>query len=66
MKLVVNGTERTAEAGLPLSDWVASLGLDPARVAVEYNGALLDIEAWPHTTLSEGDRLEIVHFVGGG
>jgi sulfur carrier protein len=40
--------------------------MKPDRVAVELNRAIVPHEKWAETSLSEGDRLEIVHFVGGG
>jgi sulfur carrier protein len=43
-----------------------SLGMKPDRVAVELNRELIQRERWAETKLSTGDKLEIVHFVGGG
>jgi thiamine biosynthesis protein ThiS len=45
---------------------VDDLSLAPARIAVELNGEVVRRNKWPETVLSEGDRLEVVHFVGGG
>ncbi len=69
LRLVVNGTEKTVEAierGAPLTAFVATLGFRPDRVAVECNGEIVPRAEWPVTALVEGDRLEVVHFVGGG
>lgn len=43
-----------------------ALALKQDRIAVEQNGAIVPRSAWPQTQVHEGDRLEIVHFVGGG
>jgi thiamine biosynthesis protein ThiS len=66
MRIVVNGQEREAEASLTLAALLEQLGSRPDRVAVELNRAIVPRERWPQTQLQEGDRLEIVHFVGGG
>ena len=49
-----------------LDDLVRDLSLDPARIAIELNQHVVRRDKWPQTTLREGDRIEIVHFVGGG
>ena len=65
-----NGTPPTGSGpnGTPpkLADFIASLGLAGDRVAVEQNGQIVPRANWPTTSVSEGDRFEIVHFVGGG
>ena len=66
MKLIINGEEREFGALPALSDLIGQLGLKPDRVAVELNRDLISRDRWTKTPLSEGDRLEIVHFVGGG
>ena len=66
MKLIINGEEREFGALTALSDLIGQLGLKPDRVAVELNRDLISRDHWTKTPLSEGDRLEIVHFVGGG
>jgi len=65
MNLIINGQPRESAAPT-LSDLLAELGLDPSRVAVEYNHDALPREAFDTTLLNENDRLEIVQFVGGG
>jgi thiamine biosynthesis protein ThiS len=69
LTLLVNGQSRVFTS-LPdspsLADLVRELGLKSDRVAVEHNGEIAVKSVWQETTLSEGDRLEIVHFVGGG
>jgi thiamine biosynthesis protein ThiS len=45
---------------------VAALGLNPRKVAVERNLAIVPRSAYGSTPLADGDRIEIVHFIGGG
>lgn len=66
MKLRINGEDREFNAPLSLSLLVEQLGMKTDRVAVELNREIVARERWADTNLSEGDRLEIVHFVGGG
>jgi sulfur carrier protein len=66
MKLVINGEEKSFADGLSLSALVEKLGMKPDRVAVELNRDIVSRDRWPSTLLHESDRLEIVHFVGGG
>ncbi len=65
MKLIVNGEERDFEAST-LSSLIEKLGMKSDRVAVELNRNIVTRDKWAETTLSDGDRLEVVHFVGGG
>jgi thiamine biosynthesis protein ThiS len=66
MNVSINGEGRSFDSVLTLSALVDSLGMKPDRVAVELNREIVPREQWPSTQLSEGDQLEIVHFVGGG
>jgi thiamine biosynthesis protein ThiS len=66
MKLQVNGEEHDFSGTLTLAALIEQLGMRADRVAVELNRAIVARERWPATELREGDRLEIVHFVGGG
>lgn len=66
MTLTINGEDRDFENVSTLSDLVSRLGMKPDRVAIELNRDLIRRDRWPETKLSSGDRLEIVHFVGGG
>jgi sulfur carrier protein len=69
MKLHINGDERDFDGVSPsftLSALIESLGMKADRVAVELNRDIVPRDRWAATTLNEGDRLEIVHFVGGG
>ena len=66
MTLHLNGEQRDFPAGLTVAARVAQLGMKPDRVAVELNLEILPRAQWEATTLKDGDRLEVVHFVGGG
>ncbi|MGH9941050.1 MAG: sulfur carrier protein ThiS [Pyrinomonadaceae bacterium] len=66
MQIRVNGEERELRDSLTLSELVAELALAPERLAVELNRQVVRRALWPETVLGEGDRVEIVHFVGGG
>jgi len=62
----VNGEEKDLIPESTLLQLVAELNLTPERVAVELNGKVVPRAGWPTTQLTDGDRIEIVHFVGGG
>ena len=66
MKLTINGEDREFSPLSSLSDLLQQLGMKPDRVAVELNRELVARDRWNKTQLSDGDKLEIVHFVGGG
>lgn len=66
MKVRINGEETEVAAGLNLAQLVEQMGMKSDRVAVERNREIVSRAQWPDTRLAEGDRLEIVHFVGGG
>jgi thiamine biosynthesis protein ThiS len=66
MKLQINGEAHDFNSPLTLAGLVDHLGMKADRVAVELNRSIVARELWPKTNLAEGDRLEIVHFVGGG
>jgi len=69
MDLLINGQPRSFPElgpGSSLQDLLTALGLKPDRIAVEHNGSIVARPAWPSTPVASGDKLEIVHFVGGG
>jgi thiamine biosynthesis protein ThiS len=69
MDLLINGQPRTfpeLTASATLQDLLTALALKPDRVAVEHNGSIVSRPAWPSTPVADGDKFEIVHFVGGG
>jgi sulfur carrier protein len=69
LTLILNGQSRAFET-LPqpasLEQLIAELGLKGDRVAVEHNGEIVPRAGWAETMVAGGDRLEVVHFVGGG
>jgi sulfur carrier protein len=66
LSLVLNGESRVMEAVRTVADLVAALGLDARKVAVERNLEIVPRSLYDRTELADGDRLEIVHFIGGG
>lgn len=66
MLVYVNGEPREFNHPLTLVELVAELDLPPARIAIELNRAVVRRNDWSATTLKDEDRIEIVHFVGGG
>lgn len=63
--VLING-ERTATDGKNLLEYLISSGYDTKRVAVELNGDILPKTDYDKNVLSDGDKIEIVTFVGGG
>jgi thiamine biosynthesis protein ThiS len=66
MQLHINGEQRDFPNGLNVAGLVAQLGMKPDRVAVELNLEIVPRSQWEATILKNGDKLEVVHFVGGG
>jgi thiazole synthase len=66
MILHINGEPREFPDGLTVAALVAQLGMKPDRVAVELNLEIAPRSNWTTTPLKDGDKLEVVHFVGGG
>ena len=66
MDLTINGEEKSFADSLSLAQLVEQLGMKEDRVAVELNREIVPRDRWADTSLKGGDRLEIVHFVGGG
>lgn len=66
MRLVVNGEEREVEPSTTVKQLLVSLGLGDTLVAVERNEEVVPRARHANTSLEEGDRVEVVHFVGGG
>ncbi|MBZ5504261.1 MAG: sulfur carrier protein ThiS [Acidobacteriia bacterium] len=66
MQLQINGEDREFSNGLTVAALVAQLGMKQDRVAVELNLEIVPRAHWKTTVLKEGDKLEVVHFVGGG
>ena len=66
LAIQVNGEERQVPAGLSIAAMLAELGLDPKRVAVERNLEVVPRSSLGDVRVEDGDRYEVVHFVGGG
>ena len=66
MNIIVNGNETHIAEGAVIGDLITSLALNPQRLAVELNRRIIRRAEWDSTRISEGDTVEIVHFVGGG
>ena len=66
MKITLNGENEEFEAGLSILALTERLALDARKVAVERNLEIVPRSAYAETNLAEGDRIEIVQFVGGG
>ena len=62
----VNGEHRRVMSGISVAEMLNELGLDPLRVAVERNLEIVPRSTYGEVALAHGDRLEIVHFIGGG
>jgi sulfur carrier protein len=65
MKLTINGQERELEAKT-LADVVGHFGLNERIIVIEHNLNIVPRELYADTAVAEGDKIEIVHFVGGG
>lgn len=66
MQVILNGDPREIQEGTTLAGLIEQLALAPERLAVELNREVVRRTDWPHVELKDGDRAEIVHFVGGG
>lgn len=62
----LNGEPREIQAEIDLGALLGMLTLPSQRIAVELNGVVVRRSDWAATAVNEGDRIEIVHFVGGG
>jgi thiamine biosynthesis protein ThiS len=62
----INGESRDVAAALTVAELITHLSLAPERLAIELNKRVVRRADWPQTIINEGDRVEIVHFVGGG
>jgi thiazole synthase len=66
IRVTVNGEEREVRRGQTVAGFLESLGLHPGLVVVERNREILDRSRYAAVEVSDGDTLELVHFVGGG
>lgn len=66
MHIVLNGENRDIPGGLTVEGLLRLLGIEPGRVAVEVNESIVRKAAYAGTPVNEGDRVEVVQFMGGG
>ncbi|HEX5874967.1 MAG TPA: sulfur carrier protein ThiS [Pyrinomonadaceae bacterium] len=66
MRVYINGESREVQGTPTLAELITQLDLPAARIAVELNREVVRRSDWGNTALHEDDRIEIVHFVGGG
>lgn len=66
MQITVNGQPESVSDGASVAELLAQRKVEPIRVAVELNEDVVPRKSFTETALHDGDRLEIVTFVGGG
>ncbi|MEC8177978.1 MAG: sulfur carrier protein ThiS [Pseudomonadota bacterium] len=66
MKITVNGEDQYFDAPLSVAGLLTSLGIAGGKVAIERNQEIVPKSSYGTIGLSDGDRIEIVHFIGGG
>ncbi|MCA0201275.1 MAG: sulfur carrier protein ThiS [Proteobacteria bacterium] len=66
MNITLNGDARAIPDGLSVEGLLAHLGIQSKKVAVERNLEIVPKSAFAATQIADGDRMEIVHFIGGG
>ena len=66
MKIVVNGERKTFETGITLAEIIEKLGVSSKVMAAAVNMEIVKKDKWRSFTPKEGDKVELLHFVGGG
>lgn len=66
MRVFVNGEQKDFSTAISLAELITRLDLPAARIAIELNREVVRRSEWGSTMLKDEDRIEIVHFVGGG
>jgi len=67
VQIQINGEQREfAQSSIALSELIEQLSLTPQRIAIEVNRQIIRRADWKSTNIRDGDRVEIVQFVGGG
>lgn len=66
IQIFLNGESHEVPAEITLDNLLGLFSLPKQRVAIELNGAVVRRSAWPETVVGEHDKIEVVHFVGGG
>ncbi|MEJ7847260.1 MAG: sulfur carrier protein ThiS [Pyrinomonadaceae bacterium] len=66
MNVIINGEKKDVPGEIDLEALLNHLSLPQQRIAIELNKAVVRRKDWQNTKLNEADRIEVVHFVGGG
>ncbi len=66
MKIVLNGKEETLLKPMTIRELIEAKGSEPDRIVVELNLEIIGKEAWSGVVLKNGDKMEILRFIGGG
>ena len=66
MNITCNGEQQAVENNISLNDLVLSLELNPQSLVAEVNGNIIEHPQFPNQKLQDGDRVELIRFVGGG
>ena len=66
VKIILNGEETMVDQSISIETLIRQLNLDSKKIAVEKDGEIADYSNFSEIILSEGNRIEIVHFIGGG
>lgn len=66
MQITINGEERELSGSLTVSEMLENLALPAERIAVELNREVIRKKDWTSVRLNDADKIEIIHFVGGG
>tara|TARA_B100000161_G_C33327143_1_gene314123 strand:- start:344 stop:562 length:219 start_codon:yes stop_codon:yes gene_type:complete len=66
IKIIVNGKQTTINSNFSLKNLVDKLQIPLNKIAIEYNKQIIDKKKLKKVILSKNDRVEIVHFIGGG
>ena len=66
VEILLNGESKRIRMGITVAELVEDLGLIPDQLAIEYNLNIIKKTKWTEIALTQGDQIEIVHFVGGG
>lgn len=66
MQIILNGKEKIFDKQISVAELVNSLGIDKRKIAFERNLEIIPRSQYEDTVLYDGDRIEIIHFIGGG
>jgi len=66
IQIFLNGEQRDVPNGIDLEKLLDHFSLAKQRIAIELNNIVVRRSDWPNTTVTGGDKIEVVHFVGGG